>query len=73
MLLKWIMVNKNIFNVILSTVTEAKNNGFETDVDGREITQDNTESLLKDIGSGRIDKRKFKKKYTILLMVWKRY
>ena len=73
MLLKWIMVNKNIFNVILSTVTEAKNNGFETNVDGREITQDNTESLLKDIGSGRIDKRKFKKKYTILLMVWKRY
>ena len=73
MLLKWIMVNKNIFNVILSTVTEAKSNGFETNVDGREITQDNTESLLKDIGSGRIDKRKFKKKYTILLMVWKRY
>ena len=33
-------------------------------MDGREITLDNAKSLVKDIGSGKIDKREFKKKYS---------
>ena len=32
-------------------------------MDGREITLDNVESLLKSIGSGKINKSEFKKKY----------
>ena len=50
------------FNEILSIITEAKNNGLKTTVDGREITLDNAESLVKDVGSGIIDQREFKKK-----------
>ena len=72
MLPKWIKVSEKRFNEILSTVTEAKNNGFKTNVDGREITLDNAESLLKGIGSGKINKREFKKSTAILLMIWKR-
>ena len=63
MLPKWTKVSEKRFNEILSTVTEVKNNGFKTNVDGREITLDNTESLLKGIGCGKIYKREFKKKY----------
>ena len=63
MLLKWVKVSEERFNEILSIVTEAKNNGFKTNVDGREITLDNAESLLKGIGSGKIDRSEFKKKY----------
>ena len=63
MLPKWIQVSKKRFNELLSTVTEAKNNGFKANVDGREITLDNAESLLKGIGSGKINKREFKKEY----------
>ena len=63
MLPKWIKVSEKRFNEILSTVTEAKNNRFKTNVDGREITLDNTQSLLKGIGSGKMNKREFKKKY----------
>ena len=59
MLLKWVKVSEEIFNEILSIVTEAKNNGFKTNVDGREITLDNAESLLKGIGSGKIDRSEF--------------
>ena len=33
---------------MLSTVTKDKNERLKTSVDGREITLDNTESLLKD-------------------------
>ena len=51
--------SEEIFNEILSIVTEAKNNGFKTNVDGREITLDNAESLLKGIGSGKIDRSEF--------------
>ena len=50
-------------NVILSTVTEAKDNGLKINADGREITLDNVESLVKGVGSGKVDKREFKKKY----------
>ena len=64
MLPKWIKVNEERLNKILSTVTEAKNNGgFKTNVDGRDITLDNAESLLKSIGSGKIDRREFKETY----------
>ena len=64
MLSKWIKVSEERLNKILSTVTEAKNNGgFKTNVDGRDITLDNAESLLKSIGSGKIDRREFKETY----------
>ena len=64
---KWTKVSEKRFNEILSTVTESKNNGFKTNVDEREITLDNAESLLKDIGSGKINKREFKKKYNYIV------
>ena len=41
---KWVNVGEERFNEILSTVTEAKNNGLKINVDGREITLDNVES-----------------------------
>ena len=47
----------------MSTITEAKNNGLKINVDGREITVDKVESLVKGVGSEKIDKREFKKKY----------
>ena len=69
MLPKWVNVSEERFNEILSTVTEAKNNGLKINVDGREITLDNEECLVKDIGSGKIDKPEFKNSTTILLMM----
>ena len=48
---KWIKVSEKRFNEILSMITEAKNNGLKTNVDGEEITLDKAESLLKDISS----------------------
>ena len=72
MLPKWIKISEKRFNEILCTVTEAKNNGYKTNVDGREIPLDNAESLLKGIGSGKINVS-FKKSTTILMMMWKRY
>ena len=48
------------FNEILSTVTKAKNEKLRTNVDGREITLDNTESLLKDLDKGILDEHQFK-------------
>ena len=62
MFLKWAKVSENRFNEILTTVTEAKNKGLRTNVDGREITLDKTESLLKDVGSRKIDGSEFKEK-----------
>ena len=73
MLPKWVKVSEKRFNEIQKTVTEPKNNGFKTNVDGREIALDNAESFLKGIGSGKINKREFKKSITKLLVVWKRY
>ena len=52
MLPKWVKVNDERFNEILSTVTKVENDGLKTTVDGREITLDNTESLLKNVGNG---------------------
>ena len=63
MLPKWVNVSEERFNEILSAVIEAKNNGLQINVNGREITLDNVESLLKDTGSGKIDKREFKKRH----------
>ena len=51
MLPKWVKISKKRFNEILSIVTTAKNNRFSTNVDGREVTLDNAESLLKDLGN----------------------
>ena len=47
----------------MSTVTKAKNEKLRTNVDGREITLDNTESLLKDLGNGILDRHEFKNRY----------
>ena len=44
------------FNDILSTVTNAKNDRFKTSAGGREITLDNTERLLRDLGNGILDR-----------------
>ena len=63
MLPKWVEISEKRFNEILSTVTKAKNEGLRTNVDGREITLDNTERLLKDLGNGLVDGRKFKNRY----------
>ena len=63
MLLKWVKVSKKRFNEILSTISKAKNNGSRINVDGREITLDKAESLLKGVGSGKIDEHEFKEKY----------
>ena len=65
MLSKWVRVSKQTFNGILSTVTKANREGFLTNAGGREITLDNAESLLKDFGSGKVDKHEFAKKYII--------
>ena len=74
MLLKWVKVSEEIFNKILNTVTEAKNKGFKANANGREITLDNAESLLKGLGRGLIDCQEFfKKSTTILLMMYEAY
>ena len=67
MLPKWVNISEKRFNEILSTVTEAKNNGLKINVDGREITLDKTESLLKDLGSGKINGHEFKEKYNNII------
>ena len=55
-------IQKN-FDKILSTVTKAKNKGLRVNVAGKEITLDNTESLLKDLGNGMLDGHEFKNRY----------
>ena len=66
MLPKWVKVSEERFNEILSSVTKTKNEGLKANVGRREITLDNTERLLKDLGSGKIDKCEFTKKYNII-------
>ena len=63
MLPEWVNVSGKMFNEILSTVTKAKNEGLRTNVDGRKITLDNAESLLKDLGKGILDGHDFKNRY----------
>ena len=58
---KWVRVSKEKFNEILNIIIKAKSDGLKTDVDGREITLDNTESLLKGIASGKINGNEFKR------------
>ena len=41
-------------------VTKAKNEELRTNVDGKEIRLNNTESLLKDLGNGLVDRHVFK-------------
>ena len=59
---KWVNINKKKFNEILSTVTKAKSEGLRTNVDEREITLDDIESLLKVLGNRILDKHAFKNK-----------
>ena len=59
MLPKWVKVSGKRFNEILSTVILAKNNQLKTNADGREITLDSAESLLRNRGSGKIGGSKF--------------
>ena len=63
MLLKWVKVSEERFNEIQSTVTKAKNEGLKTNVDGIEITLDNTENLLKELGNGILNGHEFKNSY----------
>ena len=60
MLLKWVKVSEERFDKILSTVTNAKNEGLKVNVDGREIMLDKS---LKDLGNGILDGREFKNRY----------
>ena len=60
MLPEWVKVSEERFREILSTVTKAKTEGLRTNIDGREITLDNKESLLKDLGNGILDGHEFK-------------
>ena len=60
MLPEWVKVSEERFSEILSTVTKAKTEGLRTNIDGREITLDNKESLLKDLGNGILDGHEFK-------------
>ena len=65
MLPEWVNVSEKVFNEILNTVTEAKNEGLGTNVNGGQITLDNTASLLKDLGKGILDGREFKREYYV--------
>ena len=67
MLPKWVNISEKRFNEILSTVTKAKNAELRTNVDGKEIRLNNTESLLKDLGNGLIDRHEFKNRYIYII------
>ena len=62
---KWVKVSEERLSEILSTVTKAKNEGLKANVDGREITINNAERLLKDLGNGILDGHEFKNSYII--------
>ena len=51
------------FNEILSVVTKAKTDGLEISVDERRITLHNTERLVKDTASGKINNSEFKEEH----------
>ena len=63
MLPKWVKASKERFNEKLNTVTKAKNEGLRKNVDGREITLDKTERLLKGLGNGILDGHNFISRY----------
>ena len=52
---KWVNVSKARFNGILSAIAKGKNDGLKASVDGRWITLDSAESLLKGITSRKIN------------------
>ena len=58
----WVNVRKDRFHEILSKITKAKSDVLKTNVDGREITQVNAESLLNGIGTVKINGSEFKRK-----------
>ena len=60
---KWVNVSKKRSNEIMRTITKAKNDWLKTNVDGREITLDNAESLLKGAASRKINGSHFQKEY----------
>ena len=60
---KWVKVSEKRFNEILNTITKAKNNRLKINVNGKEIILDKAESLLKEIGSEKIDGHEFEEKY----------
>ena len=66
---KWVNVSKKRSNEIMRTINKAKNDWLKTNVDGREITLDNAESLLKGIARRKINKNQLKKGTIILLMI----
>ena len=68
MLPKWANVSEEKLNEILSTVTKDKNIGLKINADKREVTLDNTETLLKSVGGGKIIKVSLKKSTAMLLM-----
>ena len=48
---------------ILSTVTKVENEGLKINVDGREITLNNAENLVKDLSNEILDGHEFKNRY----------
>ena len=52
---KWVNVSKARLNGILSAIAKGKNDGLKASVDGRWITLDSAESLLKGITSRKIN------------------
>ena len=64
---RYVGASKERFNEILNIITKVKNDGLRTNVDGREITLNNVESLLKCLASGKINTSQFKKEYNNFL------
>ena len=60
---RYVGASKERFNEILNIITKVKNDEFRTNVDGREVTLNNIESLLKCLASGKINTSQFKKEY----------
>ena len=67
MLPRWVKVSGKRFNEILNTATEAKNKGLKINLNGSEFTLNSTETLKKDVGSGKINRNKFKRKYSNII------
>ena len=64
---KWVKVNKERFNEILSIVTEAKSNKLKTSVDKNIVTVNSVEELVKDIASKKLNLKKRQKVSLILV------
>ena len=64
---RYVGASKERFNEILNIKTKAKNDGLKANVDGREVTLNNAECLLKGIASGKINASQFKKEYNSIV------